>query len=53
MEGFIPYLGWVVLIVVIVMVVVGLKKRGLFVRYIKHSNTDLRESFNIFRIFLE
>ena len=52
MEEFVLYLGWVVLIVVVALVAVYLKKNGIFVRHIKHGNTDCGESLGIFRIFL-
>jgi len=60
MEGFVPYLGWMVLIVVVALVAVCLTKNGIFVRRSKQSikemlggdEKDQIELLNMFRIFL-
>lgn len=41
MEGFVPYLGCVIVIVVVALVAVYLKKNGIFVRRVKHGKTEV------------
>jgi len=45
MDGFAPYFGWAILIVVVALVTVYLKKNGIFVRHIKHGKAKVDLEF--------